>query len=194
MPFFLSITSFYTFHTLYGWFMDASVAFTMNGTTGLSFIGLYMLGRYVRLFPSHLTSLPKEKDLLIYLGGVLILCGFNLLFLYLNHSITVSGCLYSYASPIVIASSLYLLLFFSKLSFTNKTVNWIASSCFAVYLFHCNSFFFSAYYRNVIKELYASSYSVCGVVLYVIFIFFISVLIDKIRMWLWDFVLKVSQR
>lgn len=104
-----------------------------------------------------------------------------------------SGRLYSYASPIVIASSLYLLLFFSKLSFTDKMVNWVASSCFAVYLFHCNGFFFSLY-RNMVEKLYASPYSLLGVVSYVIFIFFISVLIDKIRMWLWDFVLKVSQR
>ena len=192
--FIIFLVSFYTFHTLYGWLMDASVAFTMNGTTGLSFIGLYMLGRYVRLCPSRFTSLSKEKDLAIYLGGVLLLCCFNLLFLYLNHSVTLSGRLYSYASPVVILSSLYLLLFFSKLSFKNKTVNWIASSCFAVYLFHCNSFFFSAYYRDLIKVFYASSYSVCGVILYVIFIFFISVLIDKIRMRLWNVGLKVFQR
>lgn len=192
---FLSILiAFYSFHTIYGWLMDASVAFTMNGTTGLSFIGLYMLGRYVRLFPSRLTNLPKEKDLLIYLGGVFVICCFNLLFLAFNYNITVTGRLYSYASPVVIVSSLYLLLFFSKLSFTSKKVNWVASSCFAVYLFHCNGFFFFAYYRNVIETLYTSAYSLMGVVSYVILIFVISILLDKVRILLWDFVLKVSQR
>lgn len=185
------LVSFYTFHTIYGWCMDASVAFTMNGTTGLSFIGLYMLGRYVRLFPSYLTCLPKEKDLLIYLGGGLILCVFNLLFLYLNHSITVSGRLYSYASPIVIASSLYFLLFFSKLSFTSKKVNWVASSCFAVYLFHCNGFFFKDYFREPIYYLYhKTAASVFWITLYVFLIYMIAVFIDKIRIYLWKVVLS----
>lgn len=186
------LVSFYTLHTIYGWCMDASVAFTMNGTTGLSFIGLYMLGRYVRLFPSYLTCLPKEKDLLIYLGGVLILCVFNLLFLYLNHSITVSGRLYSYASPIVIASSLYLLFFFSKLSFTDKMVNWVASSCFAVYLFHCNGFLFEKYFKQVIYAIYCDvQYALIGISAYILFIYMVAILLDKIRFYFWN---KLSDR
>lgn len=36
---------------IYGWLEPGSVNFTMNGYTALSFIGLYLIGRYLRLCP-----------------------------------------------------------------------------------------------------------------------------------------------
>ena len=185
--FFIVLVAFYSFQTVYGWMMDASVQFTMNGTTGLSFFGLYLLGRYLRLYPFRYSQLSKRKDLIIYLGLALLMCVCNIVLLYLGKTVTVTGRLYSYASPIVILASVYLLLFFSKLSFTNRSVNWIASSCFAVYLFHCNGFFFDRYYRKMIEYIYFDSgYAVLGIATYIILIYAIAVLLDKVRMFLWN--------
>lgn len=63
------LTSYYAFHTIYGWLMDASVSFTMNGTTGLSFIGLYLLGRYLNIYKPWFTSFQRKYDITVYLGG-----------------------------------------------------------------------------------------------------------------------------
>lgn len=186
----LVLFSFYMFHTLYGWLMDASVAFTMNGTTGLSFIGLYLLGRYIRLYPFRLIKLRKSVDVLIYVGCTSVLTMFNILLLAKGQAVTVEGRLYSYASPLVIVSSVYLLLYFSKLSFSSKVVNWIASSCFAVYLFHCNGFFFGKYYRDIIRNLYDDTcVSVLRIVLYILAIYILAILLDKVRMFLWKYFL-----
>lgn len=180
------LISYYVFHTLYGWLMDASVAFTMNGTTALSFIGLYLLGRYLRLYPFKLIKSKKIVDFLIYVGCAFFLAMINVWFLSKGHLITLEGRLYSYASPVVIFASVFLLLFFSKLSFSSKYVNWIASSCFAVYLFHCNGFFFGKYYRDIIRNLYDDiSFSVVWIVLYILAIYILAILLDKVRMFLW---------
>lgn len=185
------LISYYIFHTIYGWMMDASVHFTMNGTTALSFIGLYLLGRYLRLYPFRLIQLRKWIDLLIYAVCAFVLVVFNLLLLSKGQTISVDGRLYSYASPIVIVASVFLLLFFTKLSFSSKAVNWIASSCFAVYLFHCNGFFFGQYYRELIPHLYyETNYALVGVIAYVIIIYFVAVLFDKLRIILWNIIIK----
>ena len=183
------LLSYYTIHTIYGWLMDASVSFTMNGTTGLSFIGLYLLGRYIRLYSSKLTTMNRDKDLLVYVGCAFVLSVCNLLLLSRGLSVSVEGRLYSYASPIVIIASVALLLFFSKLSFSSKVINWIASSCFAVYLFHCNGFFFGKYYRELIASIYYDSRcALWGVVVYIMLIYAAAILIDKVRIFLWNLV------
>lgn len=183
--FFITLAAFYSFHTVYGWLMDASVNFTMNGTTGLSFIGLYLLGRYLRLYPSKYSTMNKYNDLLIYMGSAILLCTCNLFLLHYGIDVSVLGRLFSYASPLVIIASVYLMLFFSKLSFQNRIVNWIASSCLAVYLFHCNGFFFD-YYRNMVNYIYyKTDHSFWGVALFIILVYVIAILLDKIRIHLW---------
>ena len=185
------LISYYAFHTLYGWLMDASVAFTMNGTTALSFIGLYMLGRYMRLYPCRLTLKKKEFDMVVYVGCALILVFCNLFLLYRGYSVSAEGRLYSYASPIIIVSSVYLLLFFSKFTFSSKTVNWIASSCFAVYLFHCNGFFFGKHYRHLITYLYyENNFALVGVVAYIFLVYITAILLDKLRITLWNIIIR----
>jgi len=185
------LISYYIFHTIYGWMMDASVHFTMNGTTALSFIGLYMLGRYIKKYPSTLTQRGRRFDLIVYMGCAFLLTICNIFMLSQGSEVSVEGRLYSYASPIVIIASVSLLLFFSKLSFSSKTINWIASSCFAVYLFHCNGFFFGQYYRQLIAYLYyETNYALVGVIAYVIIIYLVAVLFDKLRIILWNIIIK----
>lgn len=187
--FFITLATFYAFHTVYGWLMDASVNFTMNGTTGLSFIGLYLLGRYQRLYPSKYSTMNKYNDLLIYIGCAILLCACNLFLLHYGIDVSVEGRLFSYASPLVIIASVYLMLFFSKLSFQSKCINWIASSCLAVYLFHCNGFFFGKYYRQVIEQIYYHSfYPIIGTLMYIFAIYLIAVFIDRVRIYCWNYI------
>jgi hypothetical protein len=187
----LFLITYYSFHTIYGWLMDASVSFTMNGTTALSFIGLYLLGRYLKEYPLILCKMSKKIDLLLYILCALLLTLCNIILLYKGYSVSVQGRLYSYASPLVILEAVFLLLFFSKLSFSSKTVNWVASSCFAVYLFHCNGFFVVNYYRNFVEYIYYdTNYAFYGVIAYVVFIYFVSVLLDKMRIALWSVIFR----
>ena len=148
-----------------------------------------MLARYIHLYPPKFAKLKKEYDLSIYIGISLLITAISILLLSRGVYVGLSSRLYTYSSPLIIASALFLLLFFSKLKISpNKVINWIAASCFAVYLFHANRFFFHDYYFQTIRDLY-NQYSWYGflplVLGFLIIIYAISIVLDKIRLHFW---------
>jgi peptidoglycan/LPS O-acetylase OafA/YrhL len=90
---------------------------------------------------------------------------------------------FSYSSPFVIIASLYLLLAFTKFHFSNKVVNWIASSTFAVYLLHEN-FSIVTSYRSCIYALYSNDNQIYkwGVICTMIVVYILAILLDKVRL------------
>lgn len=182
--FFYSVQLVYGFYNYGDWYA--------GGYSPLSFMGLYVLAHYIRTFPDNFTQLDKATDLLIYLtlSVVLTLCSLSLTFLY-DKGGTI---LFLYSSPLVILSSVYFFLFFTKLSFRSSLVNWISVSSFTVYLIHTSPFIFHPYYIDVIKQwfdveprgqflLYTSGL--------IIVFFVVSVLFDKIRIIVWNCMLKL---
>ena len=97
-----------------------------------------------------------------------------------------------YTNPLNIIGALTLLLFFTKLDFKSKAVNYVATSCFAVYLLHMH-FCISDYYLNTAKELYERfsgiTYFATIIVLFVA-VFIASIILDRIRIvcfnYLWN--------
>ena len=61
--------------------------------------------------------------------------------------------MYYYTCPFVIVQAVAFLLFFSKLSFYSRLVNWIAISTFAIYLLHSQHYFGKMFYENYIKDV-----------------------------------------
>lgn len=162
-------------------FIFTSTGFTKTGYSPLSFIGLYLLARYYRL---HRQNNCKY----IYLGIYLLcaLCNTLIYFIpaYLGQeNNTIFSISISYTNPLNIIGALSLLLFFTKIDIISKLINWVASSCFAVYLFHCH-FCLAEYYTNYAKEIFNNFSGVTYFAITIAFIlgvFVISVLIDKIR-------------
>lgn len=185
----LFLIVFYIIEIIYGWLEDASIQFQLNGTTALSFIGLYMLARYIHLYPPKFAKLKKEYDLSIYIGISLFITAISIFLLSRGIYVGLSSRLYAYSSPLIIISALFLLLFFSKLKISsNKVINWIAASCFAVYLFHANKFFFHDLYFQTIQNLYNQYlwYGFLPLILgFLIIIYAISIMLDKIRLYFW---------
>jgi surface polysaccharide O-acyltransferase-like enzyme len=60
-----TIIYFYIFQTLYGWFPGGAQFFEYGYST-MSFIGLYLLARYLRLYKQEVLSWNKWIDLLCY--------------------------------------------------------------------------------------------------------------------------------
>lgn len=131
--FLLVLISFFSFQTIYG--LTGSAKFIEQGYSTISFIGLYLLAQYIRKFATFFS----EKSILFHCIGyflcVAMLSILEFISRFTNHP---TGQIFSYINPVVILASVFLLLFFSKLRFTNRLVNWIASSCFAVFLLHTN--------------------------------------------------------
>lgn len=136
---------------IYGWLEPASVHFTMNGCTALSFVGLYLLGRYLKMYRPKLTAYNKHIYAVVYVAASLVMFFMCLLFLSQGVRVTLDSRLLNYGSPLVILSAVALLLFFSKWTFANKVVNQAAKSCLAVYLLHCNYFVFPIYKDLTLK-------------------------------------------
>ena len=58
------LLAFYSMLFVYGWLFDATYDIA-NGCSTLSFIGLYLTARYIRVFQPKLVAMPRKRYLLI---------------------------------------------------------------------------------------------------------------------------------
>lgn len=193
---------FFTFMCTYG-FIGGASRFFVDGYDPLSFIGLYLLAQYV-----HNTSKQKETPLFlkrlftynkyIDLAVVIICIILNTVIgvVSLRMQLPLYGLVYSYINPLVIIGALYFLLYFSKSEIkTNKLINWIAASSFAVYLVHSQIDIREFFTRHV-QTIYFSNNGIQAIILifaYLLFVYVLSVLFDQIRIIAWNFICKICK-
>ena len=181
------VVLFFVFEFLFGWVND-SAAF-IYGHTPISFIGPYLLGKYLRKYEPAFTRLNKFTDLCIYLTLSL-----------LNAAIAMVAAgrgimtirFFTDTTPLIIVSAVFFFLFFSKLSFTSKAVNYIAQSVFAVYLLHCNGHILPLFKKTCLSlylgnEAAAYAWKICA---FILAVFFSAVIIDQVRKFIWEKVEK----
>lgn len=161
------------------------------GYSVFSFILIYMLSRYIQIYQPSCARFKAKHDVGVYL--VLTLCLSGVAFVSHGGIVGIVG-FYSYASPFVVAAALYLLLAFTKISFKSKIINYVAASCFAVYLLHEHVSIGKPMFRSVVKELYLSDTpfvsNVIDVFGYMLLVYSISIMIDKIRMHLSNCIIR----
>ena len=182
---------FFGAQVLYGFTLD--VGHFAYGFSPLFFIGLYLLARYVRLYPGRFSSMNKWCDFAIYVI-VSLLSMIGLWFGYrwfgmgfhLNHN----------DSPLAVIAALYFMLFFSKLSFQNKTINWLAASSFSIYLLHTNVLIYPYYIQigDYIKKAFGYPTSIGVLFVYLLIVGTFCILIDKVRIGVWNYILKYSNK
>ncbi len=177
------LVAFFVFQSLYGW-LTKGAAWFEGGYSVVSFFGLYLLARYVRLYPCRIFTLPRKYDLLIY--GALVLLMTVTLFVMIRCGVSVANCdvVFRLTSPFVIAEALYLLLFFSKLQFQNRFVNWMAASCFSVFLIQQNPYFGRPVYAHTIQSVYSQYSGIACILLifaFILAIFCMAILVDQLR-------------
>lgn len=190
-----TLIAFYTFQTIFGW-ATSSVTFFAGGYSTMSFIGLYLLARYVRLYANKWFRMSRNKDFMVFLTIVVLqavfaylICRFDVLGIYFP----MNARIFSYINPLVILSSLYLLLFFSKLNMPHTYfINKISASCFAVFLLHQQANVVTLF-KCVVRTIYETSfglYCLIKILLFLMFLFVCAVLIDQIRLICWSHVGK----
>ncbi len=190
---------FFTIQTIYGWLTNGAFFFEY-GLSVTSFVGLYLLAQYVRRFllytsPLNLICVWGGKFLMCFIIFFLVLFAIAMASVYWKVDF-ITGKIFAYTSPFVIINSLLLLLLFIKLDrrgFSNKVINRIAASSFAVFLLHTNPSLFVDYYQNFFIQIYYlypwySVFLLTMVILVVIFA--IAITIDQIRIYCWK---KIEQ-
>ena len=183
------LISFFLLQTVYCFYRDS---FYQIGYSPISFIGLYVLARYIRLYPPQWCLLNIKYDFVFYLLSAFLLSSIE--FIQNRFSILNTFYHYGYSHPIVIASSIFLFLAFSKIQFSNSTINFIGASSLAVYLFHCHGSILHTYYCTQIMQWFKSQDTINFIIYtigFIILVYVGAILIDKLRLYTWDFFVKV---
>ncbi len=177
----------FSFQFVFGWIFEAT-SWLCAGYSLPSFMCLYLLARYMHVYKPVFTQFKKSTDLLIFVG----ICLFVSVSVFFLRHYNLGGFLFFYNCPFVILESVYLLLFFSKLSFSNNIINWIAISAFSIYLTHSNCFLAKYYDVNILKWYKQEPwlFFVIYVILLIIIVFVVSIIIDKIRIVIWNKIIR----
>lgn len=173
---------FFVFQSAYGWLSNGA-AFIKDGYSTFSFMGLYLLARYIKTYSPRWSKLSVKSDIVLYIVFSLVTAMLLLVSLYADKSY-IASIFFKYSSVFIIAASLFLVIGFGKKKFYNKTINSVATSCFAVYLFHFMLFprFVSPAIREAMKS---SNYGIVGgvKVFSILVVFFLcAIVLDKIRL------------
>lgn len=180
---FATLFSFFVFEFALGWEID--FAKFDGGLTTISFIGLYLLARYVRLYSNKLSSLSVRHCLLLYL--VLSVIPSIIAFGGLKYFGT-TIVRFTYTSPFVVAASLFFMLAFSKMYFHSRTINWLACSAFSIFLAHQHPIvtpYFIGFMRKVYSTVSGIEYMAFAII-YTLILCTSCMLIDKVRIICWQ--------
>lgn len=177
------IICFFLFQTVWGWIRG--VGNIHGGYSAISFIGLYMLARYLRLYCD--TSGIRRWTLL-YLGMSITLT----IYYYIQSGLPLAGMVaINYCNPLVIIEAVALLLLFSNLHIRQSNIiNYVASSCFAVYLFH-SAEPVMPWFKQFNADVYQATHGVLTLLAMggiVMTFFIVAILLDQPRKWLWRIV------
>ncbi len=186
------VMAFLLFQFSYGWLGGAS-SFFVNGYGPLSFIGLYLLAQYVRRVSGIERRTPfnnsKYVDLIVFMATVILNTLLSIVYLKVGYS--VNKIIYAYSSPIVVLGALSVFLFFTKLEvMQSRIVNWFGASSFAVYLLH-SQVDVRRLFTKVILRLDSAFHGISEVgmiLLFLIFVFVFSVLVDQLRIRMWNLI------
>lgn len=91
---------------------------------------------------------------------------------------------YNYINPIVLLMSVSLLIYFTKLGFQSKLVNWVAASSFAVFLLHANPNIIYGIFNKTCIEIYQNYDGIICFILFAAFLlstYLIAILYDQVR-------------
>lgn len=178
-----------------------------DGKNVLNFMFIYLIGNSLKVYKGLLDCINKKQ----LITAFTILSTF-LVYTYMHTADGIIGKIiwrlsFPYCSPLLLLNSILLFLIFAKISFCNKTINWLAQSALAIYLIQENRPLFIAWEDNTnvggflnktISYILNNSSDTIEVILYLVLttltmmIFAISV--DKLLKPIWSIGNKLSNR
>ena len=176
------VLAFYAFQSLFGWIFKNCIEFS-QGLTFVSFMGLYLLGAYLRRNDLRCFEWKATTNLMVYLGIGLLCVGISMLSNYIGFDKDV----YSYISPLQIVQTIYLFLFFKALVVKaeyDKLILFFSSSAFAALLMH--SWDGVSIYGYGLHWIDAHlPIPLVWTMLYICIFFITACCLDKIRLFVW---------
>lgn len=175
------LISFYLFQTIYGW--SETAYFITRGYSTFSFIGLYILARYLKLYKHNI----YQYGFNLYLISILI----NILLYFVLSKYSLQKFVTSYVNPFVVIGSAGMIMTTARLRFRpSKIINFIAKSSFAVYLLHQNPNTGDQIYKPIITFIYNNNSGIeCMMILFFVIIttFILAIIWDQPRIIIWEY-------
>lgn len=162
-----------------------------RGFTAVSLMGLYLLGRHLRLHVApRLQAVPRSRFLWTYAALVVVMTLAYWAHIYFRNPWFphLPSILTSYTNPLCIACAACLVLYFSRLSFHSRTVNWLAAGSLCAYLTHQQIFMRPLYFgtlRDIDAALPSPLYPL-GAADFIAVIFLLSVCIGHFGTWCFE--------
>lgn len=181
----LTLIAFYGFQTFYGW--TSAAEFIVHGYSAFSFIGLYLLARWLRLYAGQRLM---RRGALIYFVATLCTVATYYVSAIVGHIQAMS-----YVSIFVVAASAGLVMWTSCLKMSySRIINYVAASAFAVYLLHVNPLICDSFFKPLIRSIYDTFSSVeCVAVIFAALaaVFALAVILDQPRRLIWSWIDRV---
>ena len=180
------LLSYYLFQSYYSW-LSAWYDY-YDGYSIILFGGIYLTAAYLRKYP--IVFLQKYSVILLF---VVILVMATIAYFSLWKFGHAARQIRD-DNPLMILVSVLLLLSFNKFHFQCRFVNWLAASCFAVYLIHFNPFVYP-FLMSIFKIVYMKNDGLLYVIsLFLILsaIFLVCTLFDQIRIFTWNTILRTK--
>ncbi len=184
------LVAFYGFQTVYGW--TGASTFVCDGYSTFSFIGLYVLGHYLRCRERERGAGSAWHGMALYIACAVL----NSLFYYVSVECGIGRSFFglfplcSYVNPLIVAGSAGLLLAFARQGdWRSGFVNWVGRSCFAVYLLHTMSQIFEPLFIPGVRDLWSRYDGVAALLAIgamLVGVFVVSVLVDQLRIFAWN--------
>ena len=180
------LLSYALFQTIYGW-LYPSVKFIDNGYSVTSFTFLYFIAAYLKRY-CRCNELSKTKILILYA----IILSTNTLLSYFSIYFGrpfFSFLFTSYINPLVIIETVLIFLFFSKINFTSKLINFIAASSYSVYLLHIHGSVFESIFGQGVTLIFDTYSGILCLLIMLSFctVFFVlAIIIDQPRKFIWN--------
>ena len=163
-----------------------------HGYSITSFILVYLIGRYLRIAGTEQLASVKTPWLVL-VWAILIIIGAvgRLMWPTIEPPF-----FYDYCSPIQLLQATLLFVLFARVHFKSRTLNWLAGSRLAVFVFHAiapvstlwSQYETNLYYSNGGVIFVAISLVLCIVV------FFTATCLDKIRGWIASPILRAYDK
>ena len=187
----ITLALFVILDVLLGWARD--YLYFMGGYSLLHFMVIYLIARYIRMYGGKFFSMNKKWDVTIYLFITLLMPTLLVVSYYVSSSVWYysNHLLFWYNNPLVIISSIYFCLFFTKLTFRSSVVNFIAASSFAVYLIHTDTLVRDWCIGDFCRGIFYTHnlfYFISALLLLIVALFVIAVIIDQVRLTAWKFI------
>lgn len=183
------LIAFFALQTTLGWITSSADYFSL-GYSPVSFIGLYLLARYVAVFRPRWSRWRGRTYAGIYVAVTLWQTAVSYFCVAADHPMLFDRQV-AYIHPLTIIAALCLLLAFGRLHLRSRVVNVLAGSSFAVFLLHVHHALLGPVYIRTVEWIY-NGYS-GGVFLllvsaFIIGVYLLAVLIDQLRIFLWRYV------